>query len=112
MIFNLNIKKILTRKKTEDKYKRDLKKDPNIQKINIYKTNTIYRNYEYNKQIENKIKKLVNKNTSFDDLKNILNNNIDSMNNNLYPNIYNKYFDCNNKFEENIKSINNYIEVY
>ncbi len=34
------------------------------------------------------------------------------MNNNLYPNIYNKYFDCNNKFEENIKSINNFIEVY
>jgi hypothetical protein len=110
--FQFEYKKDIDEKKTEDKYKRDLKKDPNIQKTNIYKTNTIYRNYEYNKQIENKIKKLVNKNTSFDDLKNILNNNIDSMNNNLYPNIYNKYFDCNNKFEENIKSINNYIEVY
>jgi len=110
--FEFEYKKEIDEKKTEDKYKRDIKKDPKTEKQIIYNKNILYRNYEYNKQIENKIKKLVKKNTTIDDLKNIMNDENNIMNNNLYPNIYNKYFDCNNKFEENIKSINNFIEVY
>ena len=111
--FEFEYKKEIDEKKTEDKYKRDIKKDPNIEKQIIYNKNILYRNYEYNKQIENKIKKIVKKNTTIDDLKNILNddNNINYKGVH-YPNIYNKNFDCNNKFEENIKSINNFIEVY